>query len=61
MAPPPSMVLLTTPPSRLRTRPTAACRLFGVGAFPGSGQSVNYLHSPVPQLDTAPLDQFHHH
>jgi hypothetical protein len=32
---------------------------FGVGAFPGSGQSINYLHGPVPQLDTAQLDQFH--
>ena len=32
---------------------------FDVGAFPGSGQSINYLHGPVPQLDTAQLDQFH--
>ncbi|MFJ4620087.1 helix-turn-helix domain-containing protein [Streptomyces sp. NPDC088812] len=32
---------------------------FGVGAFPGSGQSINYLYGPVPQLDTAQLDQFH--
>ncbi|MEV2218124.1 helix-turn-helix transcriptional regulator [Streptomyces sp. NPDC050997] len=32
---------------------------FGVGAFPGSGQSINYLHGPVHQLDTAQLDQFH--
>ncbi|GHH82150.1 hypothetical protein GCM10017771_05560 [Streptomyces capitiformicae] len=32
---------------------------FGVGAFPGSGQSINYLDGPVPQLDTAQLDQFH--
>ncbi|MDO0914084.1 helix-turn-helix transcriptional regulator [Streptomyces sp. DT2A-34] len=31
----------------------------GVGAFPGSGQSINYLRGPVPQLDTAQLDQFH--
>lgn len=32
---------------------------FDVGAFPGSGQSINYLHGSVPQLDTAQLDQFH--
>ncbi|MEU1512049.1 helix-turn-helix transcriptional regulator [Streptomyces sp. NPDC005811] len=32
---------------------------FGIGAFPGSGQSINYLCGPVPQLDTAQLDQFH--
>ncbi|WP_156727518.1 helix-turn-helix domain-containing protein [Streptomyces apocyni] len=32
---------------------------FDVGAFPGSGQSINYLHGPVPPLDTAQLDQFH--
>ncbi|MFJ8107300.1 helix-turn-helix transcriptional regulator [Streptomyces sp. NPDC096132] len=32
---------------------------FGIGAFPGSGQSINYLYGPVPQLDTAQLDQFH--
>lgn len=32
---------------------------FGVGAFPGSGQSINYLYGPVAQLDTAQLDQFH--
>ncbi|MFD7707743.1 helix-turn-helix transcriptional regulator [Streptomyces sp. NPDC059785] len=32
---------------------------FDVGAFPGAGQSINYLHGPVPQLDTAQLDQFH--
>lgn len=32
---------------------------FDVGAFPGSGQSINYLDGPVPQLDTAQLDQFH--
>ncbi|MDW4903886.1 helix-turn-helix transcriptional regulator [Streptomyces sp. ADMS] len=32
---------------------------FDVGAFPGSGQSINYLHGHVPQLDTAQLDQFH--
>lgn len=32
---------------------------FHVGAFPGSGQSINYLCGPVPLLDTAQLDQFH--
>ncbi|NBM17340.1 helix-turn-helix transcriptional regulator [Streptomyces sp. GC420] len=32
---------------------------FDVGAFPGSGQSINYLHGPVPKLDTVQLDQFH--
>ncbi|MFG3291759.1 helix-turn-helix transcriptional regulator [Streptomyces sp. NPDC048179] len=32
---------------------------YDVGAFPGSGQSINYLYGPVPQLDTAQLDQFH--
>ncbi|MER6628192.1 helix-turn-helix transcriptional regulator [Streptomyces sp. NPDC000987] len=32
---------------------------FDVGAFPGSGQSINYLYGAVPELDTAQLDQFH--
>ncbi|MBX9395032.1 helix-turn-helix transcriptional regulator [Streptomyces sp. TRM72054] len=32
---------------------------YDVGAFPGSGQSINYLYGRVPQLDTAQLDQFH--
>ncbi|WP_324783319.1 helix-turn-helix transcriptional regulator [Streptomyces sp. H51] len=32
---------------------------FDVGAFPGSGQSINYLYGAVPGLDTAQLDQFH--
>lgn len=32
---------------------------FHVGAFPGSGQSINYLCGPVPPLDTVQLDQFH--
>lgn len=32
---------------------------FAVGAFPGSGQSINYAYGPVPQLDTVQLDQFH--
>ncbi|GHH82180.1 helix-turn-helix domain-containing protein [Streptomyces capitiformicae] len=32
---------------------------YDVGAFPGSGQSINYLYGPVPQLDTVQLDQFH--
>lgn len=30
-----------------------------VGAFPGSGQSINYMYGPTPKLDTAQLDQFH--
>ncbi|MFF4834730.1 helix-turn-helix domain-containing protein [Streptomyces sp. NPDC001315] len=32
---------------------------FDVGAFPGSGQSINYLCGAVPELDTVQLDQFH--
>ncbi|MFG2023283.1 helix-turn-helix domain-containing protein [Streptomyces sp. NPDC048825] len=32
---------------------------FDVGAFPGSGQSINYAYGLVPQLDTVQLDQFH--
>jgi hypothetical protein len=32
---------------------------FGIGAFPGSGQSVAYADGPVPQLDTVHLDQSH--
>ncbi|MFD9904995.1 helix-turn-helix domain-containing protein [Streptomyces sp. NPDC059063] len=32
---------------------------FDVGAFPGSGQNINYLLGSVPQLDTVQLDQFH--
>ncbi|CAM5364513.1 helix-turn-helix domain-containing protein [Streptomyces coeruleorubidus] len=32
---------------------------YDVGAFPGAGQSINYLYGTVPQLDTAQLDQFH--
>ncbi|GAA4912402.1 helix-turn-helix domain-containing protein [Streptomyces coeruleoprunus] len=32
---------------------------FDAGAFPGSGQSVNYACGPVPQLDTVHLDQSH--
>ncbi|MER5467870.1 helix-turn-helix transcriptional regulator [Streptomyces sp. NPDC002685] len=32
---------------------------FDVGAFPGSGQSINYAYGPVHQLDTVQLDQFH--
>ncbi|MFD5697968.1 helix-turn-helix domain-containing protein [Streptomyces lasiicapitis] len=32
---------------------------FDVGAFPGSGQNINYLTGAVPQLDTVQLDQFH--
>ncbi|MFD7135714.1 helix-turn-helix transcriptional regulator [Streptomyces sp. NPDC059894] len=32
---------------------------FDIGAFPGSGQTINYLRGPVPELDTVQLDQFH--
>ncbi|WP_149179849.1 helix-turn-helix transcriptional regulator [Streptomyces sp. TRM49041] len=32
---------------------------FEVGAFPGSGQSMNFARGPVPQLDTVQLDQSH--
>jgi transcriptional regulator with XRE-family HTH domain len=32
---------------------------FGAGAFPGAGQTVNYLEGPVPQLDTAQVDSSH--
>ena len=32
---------------------------FDAGAFPGSGQSIYYVHGPVPQLDTVHLDQSH--
>ncbi|MCX4233717.1 helix-turn-helix domain-containing protein [Streptomyces sp. NPDC020707] len=32
---------------------------YDVGAFPGSGQSINYAYGPVPRLDTLQLDQFH--
>ncbi|MFE9398552.1 Scr1 family TA system antitoxin-like transcriptional regulator [Streptomyces flavidovirens] len=32
---------------------------FEVGAFPGSGQSIDYAYGPVPQPDTVQLDQFH--
>ncbi|MDX3643654.1 helix-turn-helix transcriptional regulator [Streptomyces sp. MB09-02B] len=32
---------------------------FDVGAYPGSGQSIYYLHGAVPQLDTIQLDQSH--
>ncbi|MEV7197442.1 DUF5753 domain-containing protein [Streptomyces sp. NPDC093510] len=32
---------------------------FGQGAFPGTGQSVDYLAGPVPQLDTVQLDTHH--
>ncbi|MZD17114.1 helix-turn-helix domain-containing protein [Streptomyces sp. SID5476] len=32
---------------------------FDVGAYPGSGQSIYYLHGAVPQLDTVQLDQSH--
>ncbi|MEU1278769.1 helix-turn-helix transcriptional regulator [Streptomyces sp. NPDC005805] len=32
---------------------------FTTGSYPGSGQTINYLHGPVPQLDTVQLDQSH--
>ena len=32
---------------------------FDIGAYPGSGQSILYVHGPVPQLDTVHLDQSH--
>ncbi|MFE0120625.1 helix-turn-helix domain-containing protein [[Kitasatospora] papulosa] len=32
---------------------------FSAGAFAGSGQSIYYLHGPVPQLDSVNLDQSH--
>ncbi|SFC01624.1 helix-turn-helix domain-containing protein [Streptomyces aidingensis] len=32
---------------------------FAGGVFAGSGQSVNYFAGPIPQLDTAQLDQSH--
>lgn len=32
---------------------------FGIGSYPGSGQTINYLHGAVPQLDTVQLDQSH--
>ncbi|MBT3153017.1 helix-turn-helix transcriptional regulator [Streptomyces sp. CHD11] len=32
---------------------------FGKGSFPGTGQSVDYLSGPVPQLDTVQLDTHH--
>ncbi|MEV0175399.1 helix-turn-helix transcriptional regulator [Streptomyces sp. NPDC050803] len=32
---------------------------FGKGSFPGTGQSIDYLVGPVPQLDTVQLDTHH--
>lgn len=32
---------------------------FGSGPFPGSGQPIDYVHGPVPQLDTVTLDTDH--
>ncbi|MFH9175073.1 helix-turn-helix domain-containing protein [Streptomyces albogriseolus] len=32
---------------------------FGKGSFPGTGQSIDYLLGPVPQLDTVQLDTHH--
>ncbi|MFE9610169.1 Scr1 family TA system antitoxin-like transcriptional regulator [Streptomyces sp. NPDC006012] len=43
----------------LRDHITIRVLPFDIGAFPGSGQSINYLCGPVPELDTVQLDQFH--
>ncbi|MBT2364916.1 helix-turn-helix transcriptional regulator [Streptomyces sp. ISL-10] len=32
---------------------------FAAGSYPGSGQSINYVHGAVPRLDTVQLDQSH--
>lgn len=32
---------------------------FEAGAFPGAGQTVNYIEGPVPQLDTVQVDSTH--
>ncbi|MCQ8833062.1 DUF5753 domain-containing protein [Streptomyces samsunensis] len=32
---------------------------FGQGTFPGNGQPIDYVHGPVPQLDTVQLDVHH--
>ncbi|MCM2576303.1 helix-turn-helix domain-containing protein [Streptomyces meridianus] len=32
---------------------------FEAGAFPGAGQTVNYVEGPVPQLDTVQVDSTH--
>ncbi|MFE6159138.1 helix-turn-helix domain-containing protein [Streptomyces sp. NPDC056486] len=32
---------------------------FGRGAFPGSGQGIDYAHGPVTQLDTVQMDTEH--
>ncbi|MEV6263249.1 helix-turn-helix transcriptional regulator [Streptomyces sp. NPDC051784] len=32
---------------------------FSAGAFPGSGQTVNYSEGPVPELDTVQVDSTH--
>lgn len=32
---------------------------FEAGAFPGAGQTINYLEGPVPQLDTVQIDNSH--
>ncbi|WP_089101980.1 Scr1 family TA system antitoxin-like transcriptional regulator [Streptomyces hyaluromycini] len=43
----------------LRDHITLRVLPFDVGAFPGSGQSINHLCGPVAELDTVQLDQFH--
>ncbi len=32
---------------------------FAIGAYPGSGQTLLYIHGTVPRLDTVSLDQSH--
>ncbi|MFG2403668.1 helix-turn-helix domain-containing protein [Streptomyces brevispora] len=42
-------------------RPHISLRVitFEAGAFPGAGQTVNYVEGPVPQLDTVQVDSTH--
>ncbi|WP_149827459.1 helix-turn-helix domain-containing protein [Streptomyces tailanensis] len=42
-----------------RSHVTLRAITFDVGAYPGSGQSIYYLHGAVPALDTVQLDQSH--
>ncbi|MEV6796197.1 helix-turn-helix transcriptional regulator [Streptomyces sp. NPDC051320] len=42
-----------------RDRITIQVIPFSAGAYPGAGQSIYYVHGPVPQLDTVQLDQAH--
>lgn len=45
----------------LSERPSTTIRVltFEAGAFPGAGQTINYLEGPVPQLDTVQIDNAH--